>query len=144
MKYKLIGWIVLFASMSYAQPGTAIKAPLNKMSSSRNKSNITLHLNATKWNELFPNRHGMHGMNTKKPATEFYSFEALVEATKHFPDFLTGNAITQKRELAAFLVNIAQETSGGWSEAPGGYFKWGLYFVEEVEDSSKSRYVDTN
>jgi hypothetical protein len=50
----------------------------------------------------------------------------LVEAAKHFPDFLNGDADTQKRELAAFLANIAQETSGGWAEAPGGYFKWGL------------------
>jgi hypothetical protein len=36
-----------------------------------------------------------------------------------------------RRELAAFLANIAQETSGGWNDAPGGYYKWGLYFIEE-------------
>jgi len=142
LKHKLIIWIALFTSMSYAQSGTAPKVPLYKMSSSRNKSNIALYLNATKWNELFPNRHGMRGKNPKKPATDFYSFKALVEAAKHFPDFLTGSVITQKRELAAFLANIAQETSGGWVEAPGGYFKWGLYFVEEVEDSSKNKYAD--
>ena len=143
MRYKLIGLIVLFATISYAQSGTAPKVPLYKMSSSRNKSNITQYLNAAKWNELFPNRHGMRGKNTKKlPTTDFYSFKALVEAAKHFPDFLTGNVITQKRELAAFLANIAQETGSGWAEAPGGYFKWGLYFVEEVEDSSKNKYAD--
>lgn len=142
LKHKLIIWITLLATICYAQSGTAPKAPLYKMSSSRNKSNITLYLNAAKWNELFPNRHGMRGKNTKKPATDFYSFKALVEAAKHFPDFLTGNVITQKRELAAFLANIAQETGSGWAEAPGGYFKWGLYFVEEVEDSSKNKYAD--
>ena len=35
--------------------------------------------------------------------------------------------------MSAFLANIAQETSGGWSNAPEGYFKWGLYFLEEAE-----------
>src|ERR1035437_8886831 len=105
MRYKLIGLILLLATISYAQSGIAVKKPLNKMSISRNKTNITLYLNAAKWNELFPNRHGMRGKNLKKPATDFYSFKALVEAAKHFPDFLTGSVITQKRELAAFLAN---------------------------------------
>lgn len=26
---------------------------------------------------------------------------------------------------------MAYETGGGWEEAPGGYYKWGLYFTEE-------------
>jgi len=37
----------------------------------------------------------------------------------------------QRRELAAFLANIAHETSGGWDDAPGGFCKWGLYFTIE-------------
>lgn len=43
-----------------------------------------------------------------------------------------GNEITKKRELAAFLANIAQETTGGWDTAPGGRYAWGLHFREEV------------
>ncbi len=37
----------------------------------------------------------------------------------------------RKRELAAFLANIAQETTGGWDTAPGGRYAWGLHFREE-------------
>lgn len=139
MKYKLLVWTLLISTFAYAQPSAT---PLNKVAYKKSKTNITLYLNAAKWNELFPHRHGMRGKNTRKPATDFYSFRALVEAAKHFPDFLTGSSIIQKRELAAFLANIAQETGSGWAEAPGGYFKWGLYFVEEVEDSSKNKYAD--
>ena len=43
-----------------------------------------------------------------------------------------GDEVTKKRELAAFLANIAQETTGGWDTAPGGRYAWGLHFREEV------------
>ncbi len=43
-----------------------------------------------------------------------------------------GSEIVKKRELAAFLANIAQETTGGWDTAPGGRYAWGLHFREEV------------
>ncbi len=57
-----------------------------------------------------------------------------------------GNIETQKRELMAFLANIAQETTGGWATAPGGKYAWGLYFREEVSyaGSSSIGYVDTS
>ncbi|WP_299213413.1 glycoside hydrolase family 19 protein [uncultured Aquimarina sp.] len=42
-----------------------------------------------------------------------------------------GNEIIIKRELAAFLANISQETTGGWATAPGGPYSWGLHFREE-------------
>ncbi len=42
-----------------------------------------------------------------------------------------GDETTIKRELAAFLANISQETTGGWSTAPGGPYSWGLHFREE-------------
>ncbi|MBQ4822716.1 glycoside hydrolase family 19 protein [Aquimarina sp. MMG016] len=42
-----------------------------------------------------------------------------------------GNQTTIKRELAAFLANIGQETTGGWATAPGGPYSWGLHFREE-------------
>ncbi|WP_156152579.1 glycoside hydrolase family 19 protein [Flammeovirga sp. OC4] len=47
--------------------------------------------------------------------------------------FLTEGTLEQRRrELSAFLANISQETTGGWSTAPGGKYAWGLYFREEV------------
>lgn len=113
------------------------------------KSCVMRYLNERQWNELFPNRYGVSTYKDPKraPATagDFYSFKAFCEAAKHFPAFLNeGKQADRKRELAAFLANAAQETSGGWDEAPGGYFKWGFYFVEE-QDWSKGHnvYADT-
>ena len=106
-------------------------------------SNITRLLNKKKWNELFPHRYGLG----KKGAVikDFYSFDAFVKAASLFPDFInTGDEQLQKRELAAFLANIAQETSGGWEAAPDGYFKWGLCFIEEVNAGVSNFYADTS
>ena len=56
----------------------------------------------------------------------------IVRQTIDYAMFVSeGNATTRKRELAAFLSNIAQETTGGWDTAPGGRYSWGLYFREE-------------
>jgi basic endochitinase B len=130
--------IILIPFYAFSQPTKALKLELNRT----NKSALTSHLNAAKWNALFPNRHGINPKNQKKTTVDFYSFKAFVTAAKVFPEFLSGDKVTQKRELAAFLANIAQETSGGWADAPGGYFKWGLYFVEEKQEGVINNYVD--
>lgn len=89
-------------------------------------------ITSKKWDQLFPHRN------------KIYSYKAICKATCYFPDFLNSkDIILQKRELAAFLANIAQETSGGWEQAPGGYFKWGLFYVEEQIDQS-IHYVDSS
>jgi len=142
MKYLLF-FIIFFTSITgYAQPDLSVKKSLRLSTDGHGKTGLTNLLTEAKWNELFPNRHGRSGKNYKTNIHDFYSFKSLVSAARYFPEFLQGNAVTKKRELAAFLANIAQETSGGWAEAPGGYFKWGLYFVEEMVDSSKNRYAD--
>lgn len=88
---------------------------------------ISHYLNAFSWNILFPHR---YALNTG--GNDFYAFQAFKTAAEKFPGFLSEkDTVLQKRELAAFLANIAQETSGGWAQAPGGYFAWGLYFVRE-------------
>jgi len=139
----LLTILMLFMTINiFSQTVLPVKEPLYKNLNRQNKTSLTKFLNEKKWNELFPNRYGKTGVFSKIRATDFYSFKAFVKAARVFPDFLTGNETAQKRELAAFLANIAQETSGGWAEAPGGYFKWGLYFVEEMEDSTKSNYAD--
>jgi hypothetical protein len=62
------------------------------------------------WEELFPNRLG-RGTNAGK--SDFYSFAAFKEAAKHFPRFLNeGDEATRRRELAAFLAHLTQETGG--------------------------------
>jgi hypothetical protein len=84
------------------------------------------------WNELFPHRYNLNKLNKKIPATDFYSFKALVKASEKFPAYLNeGDETTQKRELCAFLANMCQETSAGWDEAPGGFSKWAFYYIEE-------------
>ena len=116
----------LFAFTAQAQSGKP--AGLKQKAG---KTNLEKYLNAKTWNELFPNRYGLDAENPGK-AKDFYSFEAFVTAAKSFPQFLgEGDEAAQKRELSAFLANVAQETTGGWNDAPGGYFKWGLCFLEE-------------
>jgi hypothetical protein len=143
MKNILIGLILLLAINSYSQSSDIqTKVPLWLLLNQHKKTPVTSYLNETKWNELFPYRYGRYAKKQKKNTPDFYSFKAFVTASRVFPEFLTGNPVTQKKELAAFLANIAQETSGGWAEAPGGYFKWGLCFLEEKQDSVINIYAD--
>lgn len=96
---------------------------------------LTHILNARMWDRLFPNRYGKADLEPREADSnkeDFYSFPAFVAAAKKFPAFLgEGSPAVRRRELAAFLAHIAQETSGGWDQAPGGYVKWGLYFKQE-------------
>jgi hypothetical protein len=109
-------------------------------------SHLPAYLDRSKWDELFPNRH-VKGHKGAEDYWDYYSFDEFYAACRIFPAFLgQGDSTVQKRELAAFLANIAQETSGGWAEAPGGYFKWGLHFTQEQDtthdywDTSKKAY----
>jgi hypothetical protein len=119
--------------------------PLKDGIKNNNTTNVSKYLNENKWNELFPHRYGIGIKDSLNNNHDFYSFKTFVLAAKLFPSFLAaGDDSTQKRELAAFLANIAQETSGGWKNAPGGYFKWGLYFLEETGNGPKNVYNDTS
>ncbi len=137
--------LILSISVSCSQRTKDKKAtaPLKELIAVSNRSaSRAKYLNTSQWNELFPNRYGKGLKDSINNNPDFYSFQSFVTACKAFPDFLsTGDEEIQKRELAAFLANIAQETSGGWSNAPGGYFKWGLYFLEE--QGKHDRYIDT-
>src|SRR2546423_12867200 len=120
---------------------TSLKSILKN---NHNSTNLTKYLNARAWDTLFPHRYGKGMKDTLNHNPDFYSFTAFVKAARLFPAFLNeGDEATQKRELAAFLANIAQETSGGWPSAPGGYFKWGLYFLEESQTGQIYSYADT-
>jgi basic endochitinase B len=140
MKFSLVLFLLRLSFFCSSQTAGIVKSPLIKNVNS--KSNLQLYLNEKKWNELFPNRSGV-GKSNNKQHIDFYSFKAFTITAKHFPDFLNGKPETKKRELAAFLANIAQETSGGWKDAEGGYFKWGLYFVEEQQSGSQNNYIDS-
>jgi|GEM_PF-504276 len=57
--------------------------------------------------------------------------EKIVTETVNYAAFLReGSLEERKRELAAFLANISQETTGGTPGKPDR-FQWGLYFREE-------------
>ncbi len=74
-----------------------------------------------------------------------YDYAALIEAAERYPAFgTTGTPEQRLREVAAFLGNIAHETTGGWPTAPGGPEAWGLYFIEEVgcEGGACTQYCD--
>ncbi|WP_051775499.1 glycoside hydrolase family 19 protein [Paenibacillus tyrfis] len=71
----------------------------------------------------------------------------IVSKTVDFGSFLKeGSAVNRKREMAAFLANIAHETGGGWATAPGGELRWGLFWNEEVDyiNSTNIGYVQTH
>ncbi len=62
----------------------------------------------------------------------FYTYDAFVGAAATFPAFAsTGDDATRRREVAAFLANIAHETTGGWDTAPDGRYAWGLCWITE-------------
>ena len=123
------------------------KVPQNKTAVLKiAKTGLNKYLDAQIWNELFPNRFNISLLTLTTPHGDFYSFRAFETAAKKFPGFLSeSDEVTRKRELCAFLANIAQETSGGWNDAPGGYFKWGLFYVEEQgEGQIRAQYRDTS
>jgi len=143
MRPYIIVLVFIFSLNGFSQTKVGTKIPLKISDHRHGRTALTQYLTEAKWNVLFPNRHGRIAKAGTKKSGDFYSFKSFVAAARYFPEFITGDVVTQKRELAAFLANIAQETSGGWNEAPGGYFKWGLYFVEEMEDNTRNKYADS-
>jgi chitinase len=62
----------------------------------------------------------------------FYTYEAFLAAAQSFPAFASeGSDEARRREVAAFLANIAHETTGGWASAPDGPYSWGLCWITE-------------
>jgi chitinase len=82
---------------------------------------------------MFPNRNSL------------YAYDSLIKAIEKYPQFCNeGPPEQRKREAAAFLANIAHETTGGWDTAPGGRYAWGLYYTEELgaDKFPPSQYCD--
>ena len=142
-------WIGLFFFSSLFFPKTLFSQstePLHSRLTSVNPSTDAFHsLDEKTWNVLFPHRFGYRPTDSLGHMTDFYTFRSFVKAAGIFPGFLSeGDDQTQKRELAAFLASIAYETGGGWSDAPGGYFTWGLYYIEERPRAGiRFNYVDS-
>lgn len=134
-----ISLVFLLSGQSCAQKAQSKSLQHNVDNNSSQR--IARLIDTKTWNKLFPNRNNIQGKDSKHQ--DFYSYQAFIKAAAHFPTFLNeGSVEGQKRELAAFLANIAQETSGGWNDAPGGYFAWGLYFIEENNKGNGNNYTD--
>ncbi len=73
-----------------------------------------------------------------------------VEHTVDYGNFFNeGNIETRKQELCAYLANAAQETYGGWDNAPGGKYSYGLYWIHEAypiynETSKDDRFTENH
>lgn len=110
------------------------------------QSNLHKYLTEKIWNELFPHRFGITDGKFTSAKKDLYALKAFLTAAEAFPMFLSAeDPIIQKRELCAFLANIAYENGGGWDDAPGGYYKWGLHYAEEVTCANGCpQYSDTS
>lgn len=97
------------------------------------------YLTAEDFAKLFP--HANHVVPVGADPN-YYSYENMknaLEMSEKFAPFLNeGDETTKRLELAAILANWAQETTGGWADAPDGYTSWGLCFLEENQARSAS------
>jgi len=138
-----IAFFILISIKSIGQ-NTPIKLPLkHQVINLELKTRVSKLINKKDWNILFPHRFGIGQKDSIYNNPDFYSYTSFLEAASLFPSFLSeGDVNMQKVELSAFLANIAQETSGGWDSAPGGYYKWGLYFTDEQNLLKPNGYID--
>ena len=107
------------------------------------------YLSEADFNELFP--HANERPSSISDADpNLYSYNNMkngLDLKEEFSVFMSeGDDIVKRLELAAILANWAQETTGGWDTAPGGYTSWGLCFHEEdgARSSSDHCYFDSN
>ena len=97
------------AAASGGSGGTVVTNPVH---------NFSDVLSEAQFNQMFPNKNG------------FYTYSGLVDAVKKYSLFAAiGDLTTQKREVAAFLANVARETGS-------------LKFIDEI--SPQSNYCDYN
>ncbi|XP_042390631.1 endochitinase-like [Zingiber officinale] len=77
--------------------------------------------------------------NDACPAKGFFTYNAFISAANSFAGFgTTGDMETRKQEIAAFLGQTSQETTGWWAGQP---YAWGYCFKEE---NSASDYCVAN
>ena len=107
----------------------------NNESFSGNSKVLDGYLSEADFNNLFPHANeGPSSISGSDP--HLYSYDNMkkgLDLKEEFSVFMSEGDDTIKRlELASILANWAQETTGGWDTAPGGYTSWGLCFHEEV------------
>jgi hypothetical protein len=103
-------------------PANQPSFPLNTDSGS-----VADYISSSLFDQIF-----LHRNDPACSSNGFYTYNAFIAAAASFPGFGTsGDAATNKRELAAFLAQISHETTGGWATAPDGPYSWGLCWIQE-------------
>jgi len=105
----------------------APSSPTTAPSSGASANGIATWFTQADFEAFFPNIN-----NPACTGKNFFTYDALVQAAKAFPQFAnSGEDTADKLELAAFLGQTSHETTGGWATAPGGPQAWGYCFKEE-------------
>ncbi|WP_017302007.1 glycoside hydrolase family 19 protein [Nodosilinea nodulosa] len=115
------------------QPGQELCIPNSVPSAPSIATGFANIVSRQTYEAMFPHRNAL------------YSYDSLIAATEKFPLFCSEGTFEQRqREAAAFLANIAHETTGGWDAAPDGRYAWGLHFIEEVrcQEGGCTEYCD--
>ncbi|MBN8613693.1 MAG: hypothetical protein J0L92_24065 [Deltaproteobacteria bacterium] len=103
-----------------------LDAPFTSDTPSSSTSTIGELVSRERFEEIFLHR------GTAPCRGAFYTYDAFLAAADTFPAFASaGDDATRRREVAAFLANIAHETTGGWDTAPDGRYAWGLCWITE-------------
>jgi basic endochitinase B len=96
--------------------GVGIAAILQSYCAVNQDKEIGMLLSKEQYQRLFPHHNPI------------YTYESLAKAVKSFPMFVNeGDLTDRKRELIAFLANVAHETANSQDSS----YAWGLYFTEE-------------
>ncbi|BDD12317.1 hypothetical protein FUAX_47490 (plasmid) [Fulvitalea axinellae] len=132
--------LAMLASCGHKKETTSIDqpkkptAPVKKPKPVKPKTGLEEIISPADFKLLLPDSLESINGEWRRVRDPFYTYEAMLEAAKSFPDFCnTGTLETRKRELSAFLANTSHETTGGWVSAPKGPFYWGYYYVREID-----------
>lgn len=120
-------------------PTSEPSLPFQPSPQPNNPSSISGYVSKVQFEEMFRLRSTASSCAKGEAQLTYENFIAAADA--HFPSFgRSGNQEQNLREIAAFLGQISQETTGWW---PGQPYEWGLCFVEEVGcENGCSQYSD--
>ncbi|MCA2211835.1 glycoside hydrolase family 19 protein [Jidongwangia harbinensis] len=114
--YQVRSVMAKYATDKPPPPRSSSSASPSASSSGPQPGSATL--SEAQFEQMFPGRHSL------------YTYAGLTEAMTKFPGFgTTGDESTRKREIAAFLGNVAQESGK-------------LQYVEEIDQSVWGNYCD--
>lgn len=134
-------WEVPFFRTARLPDNTPVGQQPDPVLASMGSLQLNQMLSPSDWNTLFPYRAGVHPLCNQN-TEDLYTREAFLQAAEDFPAFAAeGPDEVRLRELAAFLANIAHETTGGsGSYAPGSErYYWGLCWTHELAYDDDSR-----